>query len=108
MKINYKLTEQDYIEFNLNHMKYSKAIKRSLFIQRYSSVIVFMSMPFILIRVTAIPLWYWVLGFSITTILWIYFYPKHAEKCAAKRMFESEEQCKEFLAILNKNIANTI
>ena len=35
MEINYNLTEEDYLNFNMFHVKNSKAVKRTLNMQRF-------------------------------------------------------------------------
>ena len=77
MKIDYQLTKQDYIDYNIYHMSHSDTIRRSLFGQRYLISIIFLIMPFMLIKISDIHLWYWLSTFIIVYILWIIFYPKY-------------------------------
>lgn len=42
MQVEYMLTEQDFIAFNLHYAKHSKTVKRSLFLQRYIVAIIFL------------------------------------------------------------------
>ena len=41
MNINYNLTEEDYLNFNMFHVKNSKAVKRALNMQRFITPIIF-------------------------------------------------------------------
>lgn len=77
MKINYELTEEDYLNFNLFHAKNSKATRKALNAQRFLSPLIFLTMAFIFSGVGNIPLLYPVIIFSLISILWIVFYPKY-------------------------------
>lgn len=77
MELNYKLTEEDYIDFNLFHAKNSKALKKQITMQRVLVPVmyivlailasVFLDMPFLVILIP----------FLIMGILWIIFYPAY-------------------------------
>lgn len=86
MDFEYILSKQDYIDFNVFHISYSDSMRRSVFIQRYIPPIGFLILPFILILVTTIPLWYWLTVFVFTSILWIAFYQKYIERSISKRI----------------------
>jgi len=77
MKLNYELTEQDYLDFNIYHSKHSPTIKKSILLQRALGPVVFLIAPFLAIRITNIPLWYWLAIFFISSIIWFVFYPKY-------------------------------
>lgn len=76
MKLEYEITKQDYIDFNIYHMNHSITMKRSLFIQRFFIPIIFLILPMFLVKITDIPLWYWFGVFIILCVLWIIYYPK--------------------------------
>lgn len=94
MQIEYTLTEQDFIAFNLHDAKHSKMVKRSLFLQCYIIAIIFF----------AVPLSSFLLGpsgqvytelpviFLLAGIIWIVFYPayfyKHIERNIKKMLWE--------------------
>ncbi|WP_105615384.1 hypothetical protein [Vallitalea okinawensis] len=80
MEIIFKLTEQDFIDFNSYHMKTSKTLKRSILLLRLIGPIVFLIGIYPVYKITKIPLWYWSIIFSVTSILWFIFYPKIIEK----------------------------
>ncbi|MBU3143700.1 YcxB family protein [Clostridium sp. CF012] len=86
MKIDYQLTKQDYIDFNMNYMSNSKSVKRLFIAQRYIVPIIFLLMPVMLIRVTSIPLGYWFKVFLVSSVLWIIFYPKYFKWSVSKRI----------------------
>lgn len=88
MKIDYQLTKQDYIDFNMNYMSNSKSVKRLFIAQRYILPIIFLLMPFMLIRVTSIPLGYWFKGFLVCSVLWVIFYPKYFKWSVSKRIIK--------------------
>ena len=69
-------------------MEHSDSIKRSLAIQRYMVPITFMIIPFVLARFTEIPFLIWLITFSLTSLLWILFYPKYVKKFTVKRISE--------------------
>ncbi len=77
MEINYKLTEEDYLKFNLFHIKNSKTAIKALNMQRFLPPIFFIILSYILSTVgnTSLPV---ILTASpILSILWIIFYPKY-------------------------------
>lgn len=86
MKIDYELTKQDYIDFNMNYMSNSKAVKKLFLAQRYIVPIMFLFIPFVMIKVTSIPLAYWFRLFIVCCILWIIFYPKYFKWTVSKRI----------------------
>ncbi|WP_226668181.1 hypothetical protein [Metabacillus litoralis] len=55
MELKYNLTEEDYLHFNLFHIKNSKAGQNSLIIQRYSTPIMFIGMSFLFSTILDIP-----------------------------------------------------
>ncbi|TKC18034.1 YcxB family protein [Robertmurraya kyonggiensis] len=77
MQIKYSLTEEDYLNFNLFHMKNSKTANKALKVQRYLIPIVYMVVAYVFARVLDGS---YILSFSIfgiMGILWIIFYPKY-------------------------------
>ncbi len=94
MNLEYQITKQDYIDFNIYHMTHSVTMKRSLFIQRFIFPIIFLVLPIFLIRITAIPLWYWFTTFIISSILWVVFYPKSLKKSVKRKISKILEEGK--------------
>lgn len=94
MNLEYQITKQDYIDFNIYHMTHSVTMKRSLFIQRFTFPIMFLAFPIFLIKITDIPLWYWSSVCIISSILWIVFYPKFLKRSVEKRISKILEEGK--------------
>jgi hypothetical protein len=86
MNLEYQLTKQDYIDFNIYHMTYSVTLKRSVFIQRFIVPIIFLGLPIFLPKITGILLWYWIKFCIIASIVWIVFYPKILRKSITRRI----------------------
>ncbi len=86
MKIEYELSKQDYIDFNIYHANNSEVVKKSLLVQRYVTPVIFLILPFLLGRVTEIPLWYWFTVFLVTAVLWVAFYPRYFMAVTMKRV----------------------
>ncbi|RDW17394.1 YcxB family protein [Oceanobacillus chungangensis] len=76
MKINYNLTEDDYLKFNLFHMKNSKSVMRSLNIQRFLTPVFFILISYLFSKIAETPFLFAFIPFFIMSILWIIFYPK--------------------------------
>ncbi|WP_411680407.1 YcxB family protein [Clostridium thailandense] len=89
MEIEYCLTKQDYIDFNVFHLGYSKTIKRSLFINRYIVSIIFLIIPFVFSKITKVPFKFWLFECLIIYVLWVLFYPKYT-KWNIKRKISKE------------------
>ena len=86
MEINFKLTEQDFIDFNVHHMKTSKTMKKAVLMQRFFGPISFIIGIFVAYKITDIPLWYWSICFVIAGALWFVYYPKMIERSIRKRV----------------------
>lgn len=92
MKIDFKLTKEDYIEFNTYHMEHSKVVKKSMFLQRYVVSLVYLIAPFVFSRISDIPFLYWMIPFAIIYILWIVLYPKRIRRLTGKRIKKMLEE----------------
>lgn len=77
MEIKYSLTEEDYLTFNLFHIKNSKTAKRSLDIQRFLTPVIFIALSYILSKLGNLSFLGLLISFLIVSILWIIFYPKY-------------------------------
>lgn len=86
MKIEYNLTENDYINFNIFHMKNSKTLKRTIMINRFLVPLIFLAMPFILNYMSDIPFLYWAISFILVYILWVSLYEKYVYRINRKRI----------------------
>lgn len=88
MKINYELTKDDYIQFNMNHISKSKTIKRTLFIERYIISIMFLIVPFMLKgRSEATTIFYYA-PFILIFALWVIFFPKYFKYSVKRRLLK--------------------
>jgi hypothetical protein len=77
MKIKYNLTKDDFMSFNMYHLENSATTKKILFRQQYILPIIYLIMPFILVRVTVVPLIFWLIPSLAAFVLWIKFYPRY-------------------------------
>ena len=77
MKINYELTEEDYLHFNLFHVKQSKTAIKSLNIQRFLTPVFFIIVAFIFSGIGDMPVVFPLIIFGLISIVWLIFYPKY-------------------------------
>jgi YcxB-like protein len=77
MEINYNLTEEDYLNFNMFHVKNSKVVKRTLNMQRFLTPIIFIVASFVLSKVGSMSFLGVFITFLVVSILWIIFYPRY-------------------------------
>ena len=77
MEIYYELTEEDYINFNLYHIKNSETAKRALALQRFISPLFFIIISYIYSLISDIPFLPLFITFLIMSFLWVIFYPKY-------------------------------
>lgn len=87
-KVEYDLTKEDYIAFNMHHIDHSPTIKRSLFIQRYVVALVFLAFPFIYSNVSGVPLLLPIIIYGAVFIIWILFYPRYFTASMKKRILK--------------------
>ncbi|MEH7178280.1 YcxB family protein [Neobacillus vireti] len=89
MKIIYNLTEEDYLNFNLFHIKNSESASKSFNIQRYSIPIIYLIVAYVFSNLADIPFLYAFIPFLIMGIFWVLFYPKYFQnriKSQTKKM----------------------
>ncbi len=86
MKIKYNLTENDYINFNICHMRNSKELRKTIMINRFLVSLIFLLMPFILYNISDIPFLYWTITFILVYILWVSLYEKYVYRINRKRI----------------------
>lgn len=89
MEINYDVTEEAFVEFNLFHAKNSKAIMKSMSIQRFLVPIMYLLIAVIFSSIMDIPVLFMVTPFLILSILWIILFPTYFNrqiKRTAKKM----------------------
>lgn len=88
IKVEYDLTKEDYIAFNMHHIDHSPTIKRSLFIQRYIVALVFLAFPFIFSNMIGVPLLLPLIVYGVIFIVWILYYPKYFTATTKKRILK--------------------
>lgn len=86
MKLEFNLTEQDYIDFNLYHFDHSKSIQHAHNKSRFGAAIAYLALPFVLVNVTEIPFAWWMTTFSIVAIVWILLFPSSMKKFYTKQI----------------------
>lgn len=84
--LNYELTHEDYIEFNVYHVAHSEIMRRSLILIRFGVPILLVFIPFLLAKLTVIPFRYWMITLSIAALIHIWSYPKYADKTLRKKI----------------------
>ncbi|MEH7253690.1 YcxB family protein [Neobacillus niacini] len=77
MEIKYNLTEEDYVKFNLFHIKNSDSASKSLNMQRYSIPFIYLIVAYLFSNLADIPFLYAFIPFLFVGILWVVFYPKY-------------------------------
>jgi len=77
MEIHSNLTEEDYIHFNLYHIKNSETGKRALALQRFITPLFFIIISYIYSLISDMPFLPLFITFLVTSILWVIFYPKY-------------------------------
>ena len=108
MEIEFKLSEEDYINFNVDHTKKSPTMRKNVTFIRILGPVVFLIAPFVIISFSEIPLWYWITLFGIASILWLIYYPRHFDwdmRRKMKKMLQegnNENLFKEIKIILTK------
>ncbi|GIN73916.1 hypothetical protein J14TS2_43910 [Bacillus sp. J14TS2] len=77
MEITYNLTEEEYLRFNLFHVKNSNSVKRALNIQRFLIPVLFIVCSYFFSKTTDMSLFWLFIPFLLISILWVIFYPKY-------------------------------
>lgn len=86
MELVFDLTKEDYINFNIDHLHISEVTKKRIFFQRYIFSLIFLVVPFIIVKVTDMNFWYWMIVFVIAYIYNVVFYNKRLEKRIIKHV----------------------
>jgi hypothetical protein len=87
-KVEYELTKEDYIAFNMHHIDHSPTIKRSLFMQRYVVALVFLVFPFIFSNMSGAPLLLSLMVYGAIFVAWIIYYPRYFMATTKKRILK--------------------
>ena len=77
MEIKYNLTEEDYLNFNLFHIKNSESARKSLNMQRYSIPFIYLIVAYVFSNLADIPFLYAFIPFLIVGVSWVLFFPKY-------------------------------
>ncbi|WP_088072301.1 YcxB family protein [Gottfriedia luciferensis] len=88
MKINYEINLEDYIEFNLHHLMHSKTVQKSLWKQRIVVSLIYLILPFLISYFFNLPLLWYLITFSLASILWFLFFPKYFYRSAKNKMIK--------------------
>jgi Ca2+/Na+ antiporter len=96
MKIEYNLASEDYIHFNLFHLKNSKTSLKSLYLQRYLSPLFFILVSIVFAIMGDLHLLSTLIPFLVLSVLWVIFYPKlfyrHVRKNVQKMFKEGKNE----------------
>ncbi|MGK7378201.1 YcxB family protein [Planococcus sp. 1R117A] len=76
MQIEFNLTEEDYLSFNLQHVKHSKTATRSLRLQQILVPVIYIFLAYIFSVIVNTPFLFFLIPFLIISMVWIIFYPK--------------------------------
>ncbi|WP_042354236.1 YcxB family protein [Bacillus rubiinfantis] len=77
MKLEYTLTEDDFLHFNLFHMKNSKTAAKALTMQRMIGPIIFLACSYLFSTFGDVPFAVLFTIFLIMSVIWFIFYPKY-------------------------------
>lgn len=96
MELNYKLTEADYIDFNLYHAKNSKTVRKQILMQRLLVPVVYIVLAYLASYFLDVPFLILFVPFLIMGILWFFFYPAYfyrlIKRNATKMMREGKNE----------------
>ncbi|AGA67927.1 hypothetical protein Desdi_0381 [Desulfitobacterium dichloroeliminans LMG P-21439] len=77
MEITYSLSEEDYLKFNLFHIKNSEPAKQALKKQRFLGPVIFMAFAAFLSLTGNRPTEEVFIVFALLSVLWFIYYPKY-------------------------------
>lgn len=77
MEIQFNLTEEDYVAFNMFHIKNSKTAMRALLIQRWIGPLIFITSSFLFSYFAELSFLLLLIIFSIFGVIWYFYYPKY-------------------------------
>lgn len=94
VEIDYTLTEEDYLNFNMYHVKNSKTATKSLNIQRFLGPLFFIVFAYVFSLIVDIAFLGIFIPFLVISIFWVIFYPKYfysLVKRQTKKMIQEGE-----------------
>lgn len=86
MHIQYELTEEDYIRFNLSHIKRSKTGMRMLLLQRIIGPVIILGVGALMFATLFQEMSWWLFGvYGVISLIWFLYYPKYFERHIRKQ-----------------------
>jgi len=76
MQIQFKLTEEDFLNFNLYHVKHSKTATRALRLQQFLIPLLYVLAAFIFSMIGDMPFLFLLVPFLVLSVVWIFLAPK--------------------------------
>ncbi|PSL41478.1 YcxB-like protein [Planomicrobium soli] len=96
MEINYSVTEEAYIDFNLFHIKNSKSTQKTITIQRVIIPIIYLLIPILFSYILDLPFLFLFVPFFVFSVLWAVFYPvfvyRNVKRTAKKMIREGKNE----------------
>ncbi|MDN7242765.1 YcxB family protein [Planococcus sp. N028] len=96
MEINYSITEEDYVDFNLFHARNSKSLKKAITIQRVLIPLIYLLIPVLLSYILDMPFLFLFVPFLVFSILWAVYYPafvyRNVKRTATKMIKEGKNE----------------
>lgn len=75
MELNYKLTEEDYVDFNVFHAKNSQTVQKQVKLQRILVPLMYIVLAVLAANFFDMPFLVLFIPFLVAAILWFLFYP---------------------------------
>ena len=88
MKLNYEINLDDYIEFNLHHLKHSKTVQKSLTNNRIVVSLIYLVIPFLISFLFKQPISGYLLAFSLAAIVFFIYFPKLYYRSTKNKMIK--------------------
>ncbi|PGS49958.1 YcxB family protein [Bacillus sp. AFS041924] len=88
MKLNYEINLDDYIEFNLHHLKNSKTVQKSLTNNRIAVSLIYLVIPFLISFLFKQPISGYLLAFSLAAIVFFIYFPKLYYRSTKNKMIK--------------------
>lgn len=87
MEINFEVTKDDYIKFNLYHLKNSPSQKKNFYLLRYAVPVLFaLPVYFIGTNLFKQPSIYWIIIAILFAVIWMITYPKQYKALVKKEI----------------------
>jgi hypothetical protein len=89
LNLQFTLTEDDFIHFNLYHIHESSSTSRTLKIQRFSVPIIYMIFSFVFSKIADIPYVFMLVPFFLVSMIWVFLYPKYIKRKSSSSLKKS-------------------